>query len=136
MAATRLYTMKQVCEEVGLPYETLKFYCNEGLVPNVKRDRNNRRVFDEHDVGWVGSLTCLKRCGMSIKEMRAYLDLCLQGEPSIPERKEMLAAKRAELVAKLAEVQDSIDYLDWKQGFYDDVLAGRTPYVSNLLPDA
>ena len=87
-------------------------------------------------MGWVGSLTCLKRCGMSIKEMRAYLDLCLQGESSIPERKEMLAAKRAELVSKLAEVQDSIDYLDWKQGFYDDVLAGRTPYVSNLLPDA
>ena len=89
------YTMMQVCRELGMTYQTLKFYCNRGLVPNVKRDKNNRRVFDEHDVEWVRSLTCLKRCGMSIEEMRDYLNLCLEGEKSIPQRKEMLAEKRA-----------------------------------------
>lgn len=128
------YTMMQVCRELDMTYQTLKFYCNQGLVPNVKRDKNNRRVFDEHDVEWVRSLTCLKRCGMSIEEMREYLELCLKGESSIPERKVMLAKKREQLVEKLAEVQASIDYIDWKQGFYDDVLAGRTEYFSNLVP--
>ncbi len=39
---------------------------------------------------------------------------------------------RARLVEQLAEVQASIDYIDWKQGFYDDVLAGRTEDYSNL----
>lgn len=56
-----------------------------------------------------------------------------RGESSIPERKKMLAAKREALVAQLAEVQASIDYIDWKQGFYDDVTAGRAPYVSDLI---
>ena len=56
----------------------------------------------------------------------------MEGEPSIPVRKEMLAAKRKALVDQLAEVQAAIDYIDWKQGFYDDVLAGRTEYFSNL----
>ena len=129
-----LYSMKQVCAEADLTYEALKFYCNQGLVPNVKRDANNRRVFDERDVAWVKSLTCLKSCNMSIQEMKAYLGMCLQGPASIPERKEMLAGKRAELEEKLAEVQASIDYIDWKQGFYDDILAGRTEYESNLTP--
>lgn len=129
-----LYTMKQACQEVDLTYETLKFYCNQGLVPNVKRDANNRRVFDDRDVAWIKSLTCLKRCDMSLQEMKEYLGLCLQGPASIPERKAMLAVKRAVLEEKLAEVQASIDYIDWKQGFYDDVLAGRTEYESNLLP--
>ena len=46
----------------------------------------------------------------------------------------MLDGKRERLVTKLAEVQSSIDYIDAKQTFYDDVLAGRTEYVSNLLP--
>ena len=87
---TQLYSMKQVCETTGLTYETLKFYCNQGLVPNVKRGANNRRVFDERDVEWVKSLTCLKRCDMSIQEMKEYLALCLQGAASIPERKTML----------------------------------------------
>ncbi len=129
-----LYTMMDVCREADMTYQTLKFYCNQGLVPNVKRDKNNRRVFDERDLEWVKSLTCLKKCGMSIAEMRDYLGLCLEGEASIPKRKEMLAEKRERLVEQLAEVQASIDYIDWKQGFYDDVLAGRIEYFSNLVP--
>lgn len=128
------YTMMQVCRELGMTYQTLKYYCNQGLVPNVKRDKNNRRVFDERDVEWVRSLGCLKRCGLSIEEMREYLQMCLEGEASIPRRKEFLAQKRERLVARMAELQESIDYIDWKQDFYDDVLAGRTEYYSNLLP--
>lgn len=88
-----MYTMMQVCREVGMTYQTLKFYCNEGLVPNVKRDKNNRRIFDEKDIKWINDLTCLKRCGMSIQEMKEYLDLCLQGASTIPLRKELLAKK-------------------------------------------
>ena len=129
-----MYTMKQACELTKLSYETLKFYCNEGLVPNVKRDKNNHRIFDDRDIAWINSLNCLKNCDMSIREMKEYLELCLQGAISIPERKVMLAAKRERLVELLDEVQKSIDYIDWKQGFYDDVLAGRTEYTSNLLP--
>lgn len=82
-----MYTMMQVCRELDMTYQTLKFYCNEGLVPNVKRDHNNRRVFDEKDVKWIKDLTCLKKCGMSIQEMKKYLELCLQGKlPLFPEK--------------------------------------------------
>lgn len=89
-----MYTMMQVCRELDMTYQTLKFYCNEGLVPNVKRDGNNRRIFDEKDVKWIKDLTCLKKCGLSIQEMKDYLDLCLAGESTISKRKEMLAKSR------------------------------------------
>ena len=129
-----MYTMKDVCRETGMAYETLKFYCNEGLIPNVKRNQNNYRVFDDRDVAWIKSLSCLKNCGMSIQEMREYIDLCLKGAASIPERKVILAQKREELLIKMAEVQECIDYIDNKQLFYDDVLAGKVEYHSNLMP--
>ena len=45
-----MYTMMQVCRELDMTYQTLKYYCNEGLIPGVKRDENNRRIFDEKDV--------------------------------------------------------------------------------------
>ena len=61
-----MYTMMQVCRELDMTYQTLKYYCNEGLIPGVKRDENNRRIFDEKDVKWIKDLTCLKKCGMSI----------------------------------------------------------------------
>lgn len=54
------YTMTEVCEQTGLSYQTLKFYCNEGLVPYVQRDLRNRRVFDERTLAWVKDLACLK----------------------------------------------------------------------------
>ena len=128
-----MYKMRDVCRETGMAYETLKFYCNEGLVPNVKRNGNNYRVFDDRDVAWIKSLICLKNCGMSIQEMKAYIDLCLQGKASIPERKVVLAEKRDTLLKQIANLQTSIDYIDWKQHFYDDVLSGKTKYYSNLI---
>ena len=88
-----LYSMKQTCEKTNLTYDALKFYCNEGLIPNVKRDKNNYRVFADNDIAWINSLSCLKNCGMSIIEMKEYLDLCLKGESSIPERKAILDFK-------------------------------------------
>ena len=128
-----LYTMMQVCKETNMTYQALKFYCNEGLVPNVKRDKNNRRVFDERDVAWINSLTCLKKCGMSIQEMKEYLALCLQGVSTIPQRKELLSQKQAALRASIRELQDSIAYIDRKQNYYDEVLSGKRPYESNVI---
>lgn len=116
-----------------LPYENLKFYCNEGLVPNVKRDKRNYRVFDEHDIKWIQSLTCLKNCGMSIAEMKEYLALCLEGKDSIPQRKVILANKKEALLQSITDLQEAVTYIDWKQNFYDDVLSGKTEYYSNLI---
>lgn len=128
-----MYTMMQVCRKLDMTYQTLKYYCNEGLVPNVKRDKNNRRIFDEHDVNLIKDLSCLKKCDFSIQEMKEYLELCLQGPSTIEIRKEMLSKKRKSLEDTIQQLEESIDYIDWKQNFYDDVLSGKKPYVSNLI---
>lgn len=128
-----MYSMKETCEKTDLTYQTLKYYCNEGLIPNVKRNTNNYRVFDEQNIAWIKSLSCLKNCGMSISEMKEYLALCLKGKSTIPERKVILDCKQKDLKKKMKEIQDSLDYIDWKQNFYDDVLSGKTEYYSNLI---
>ena len=119
-----MYGMKEVCRKVGMNYSTLKFYCNEGLIPNVKRDNNNHRIFDNDDIEWIKSLTCLKNCNMSLDEMKKFLALCLEGEKTIPERKIMLAKKKSSLQEKIASIEEAIDYIDWKQNFYDEILRG------------
>lgn len=130
-----MYSIKEACTLTNMTYENLKFYCNEGLVPNVKRDRRNYRVFDEHDIKWIQSLNCLKSCGMSIAEMKQYLALCMEGEGTIPERKVILAEKKETLLKSITELQKAVAYIDWKQRFYDDVLSGKTAYYSNLVPE-
>lgn len=128
-----LYSMKETCKKTGLTYDTLKFYCNEGLIPNVKRDKNNHRVFDKNDIAWINDLSCLKNCNMSIIEMKEYLALCLKGKSSIPERKIILEAKEKDLKHKIKKIKESIEYIHWKQNFYDDVLSGKKEYYSNLI---
>ncbi len=116
-----------------MSYQTLKFYCNEGLIPNVQRDKNNYRIFDENNINWIKSLACLKKCGMSIDEMKKYLNLCLQGESTIPQRQAMLAEKKKDLELKKNEIEDSMAFINWKQNFYDEVLSGKTEYFSYLI---
>lgn len=127
-----MYTMKQACEKTGLTYETLKFYCNQGLVPNVKRDELNRRVFDDMDIAWINSLNCLRGCNMGIQEMRHYIDLVLAGNETIPERRVILEEKQKVLREELQRIQGAIDYIDWKQRFYDDIEAGRIPPIPDM----
>ena len=68
-----------------------------------------------------------------IYEMKEYLELCLQGPSTIPQRKQMLAKKQQALRDSIQELQESVAYIDWKQNFYDEVLSGKRPYVSNLI---
>jgi MerR family transcriptional regulator, aldehyde-responsive regulator len=125
--------MKEACQKLGMTYETLKFYCNEGLVPNVKRDKNNYRIFDDRDIYWLNSLSCLKKCGMSIQDMKIYISLCLKGQSTIPERKIMLNKQKVDLMNRILELNECVDFIDNKQQFYDDVLEGKVKYSSNLI---
>ena len=128
-----MYTMKETCEQVGISYGTLRFYCNEGLVPNVKRDKNNYRVFDERNINWLRGLQCLKKCGMSIKDMKTYMNLCLEGVSTISERKRLLSIKKQCLINEIEEMNQSIEFVDAKQKYFDGVLAGEIEYTSNLI---
>ena len=120
-----MYTMKQVSEATGLSYEPLKFYCNRGLVPGLKRDGGNRRVFEQEDVGEIFCLKRLRSCGMSIEEIREFLELCRQGKETVPQRRQMLEQKKQELFQQIEELEKSIAYIDEKQAYYDRVTAGE-----------
>ena len=100
--ARMTYTMMQTCKETDMTYQALKYYCNEGLVPNVKRDDNNRRIFDERDVKWIKDLVCLKKCGMSIKEIAARLDISQR----------TVHLRQASILAKL-KLESTADLLLW-----------------------
>lgn len=128
-----MYTMKEVCEKLNISYQTLKFYCNEGLVPNLKRDKNNHRIFDDKDLNWLKGLLCLRKCGMSIKDMKIYMEYCLEGKDSIPQRQTMLEHTKKQLLKQLEEINQSIQYIDTKQQFYLDVINNKIKYTSNIV---
>ena len=64
--------------------------------------------------------------------MKIYLAMCLEGKDTIPARKIMLAKKQSELRQKISALNDAINFIDWKQNFYDEVLSGKIEYKSNF----
>lgn len=119
-----MYSMKEVCQMTGLSYETLKFYCNQGLIPNVQRDSGNRRVFTEYQIGQIHGLLCLKDCGMGVTEMKQYMGILTGENPDVPALKAMLARKQETLEETIRRAQESLKFIAWKQEFYDAVLRG------------
>lgn len=129
-----MYSMHECCEKTGLSYDTLKYYCNQGLIPNVKRDKeNNYRIFDDDDINWIKSLICLKKCDFSIKEIREYINLCLKGKETILERKQMLIEQRKEIENKISSLNETLKFIDWKTNLYDKFMTGEIEYYSNLI---
>jgi DNA-binding transcriptional MerR regulator len=125
--------MKDVCDKTNLSYETLRYYCNLGLVPNVKRDKNNYRLFDDRDVAWINGLQCLRKCGLSIKELQDYMELAKKGKSTILQRKAMLDSKLSDLLDIKSEIDHSIAYIKDKNLYYDKVLSGEIEYSSNIV---
>ncbi len=128
-----MYNMKEVCDKTNLNYETLRYYCNLGLVPNVKRDKNNYRLFDDRDVAWINGLQCLRKCGLSIKELHEYMELAKKGQSTILQRKAMLDSKLSDLLDMKLEIDQSINYIHDKNMYYDKVLSGEIEYSSNII---
>ena len=70
---------------------------------------------------------------MSNNQKKEYLTLCLEGPSSIEARQKILARKQTALQEEMNKLKESMDYIDWKQNFYNDVLNGKRPYISNLI---
>lgn len=129
-AAPTYYSMKQTQQATGLNYETLKFYCNEGLIPELQRDHNNRRVFTASDIAWIRILTTLRQCGMSLADIRAYLELSLGGPDTIPQRQSMLSDTLDALKSQQRVVRESIRLIKAKKAWYTAVTDGTQEYSS------
>ena len=124
------YTVKQIADLMGMSEHTIRYYTDLHLLP-VKRDSGNRRVFDEESVNWLMGIKCLKGCGMSIEDIKRYGDLCLQGDGTLAERREMMRKQRVLAEQKLNEAKEVLDYITKKVAHYDNVIAGKTADDTN-----
>lgn len=126
------YSVKQFAEMFHATEHTIRYYTDIGLLP-CKRDGGNHRIFDETAVNWMRGITCLKSCGMSVKDMKRYFDLCQleESEENLLARYRIIAKQRDAAHKKVAEAKATADYMDNKLKHYEEILAGRIPDDTN-----
>ena len=118
----------ELARRTGKSVHAIRWYEALGLVPGVRRDAGNRRVYGERHVGWLELMHRLRTTGMSIAQLRQYTALARQGRSSLSAQRDLLFAHRERVRATLAQWRRALALLDRKVDFYDDWLAtGRRP---------
>jgi DNA-binding transcriptional MerR regulator len=108
------YTIKQVSEKTSLPPHVLRYYENEGLLPGVARSRNGIRRYSENDLEWLALICCLKNTGMSIKQIKNFVELSVKGEKTLKERCELLREHKRHVEEQIKEMQKHLEKVTWK----------------------
>lgn len=131
-----LYTIGDISEKTGLPAPTLRYYDKEGLLPFVNRGNGGIRKFQETDLEWLRLIECLKASGLQIKDIKRYIDLFIQGDSTLEERRRMFYTQKENVEREIKLLQDTLDLLTYKCWFYDTAIElGSTDAVKNLQED-
>lgn len=128
----QLYTIEQVSKRLKLSKYTIRYYTNIGLVPNLKRDDDNNRLFDEISIHQLESLIHLRECGMSIKDIQKYCALCQKGKDTFQERYKMIQQCYFKAQKSFLKAQQIFDFAEYKLHHYDDIKLGKIKDDTNL----
>ena len=74
-----LYTVGEMAKVMGVPASTLRYYDNEGILPCVERSNGGIRMFTDKDYEWLKVVECLKKSGLSIKDIKAFTEMIDRG---------------------------------------------------------
>ena len=106
------YSIKEAAERMGVTTHTLRYYDREGLLPHVERTAGGIRRFSQEDLDGLALINCLKATGMSIRQIKDFLDLSQQGD-------EILRRQRERILAGMEQMQEHLERVERKIAYYD-----------------
>lgn len=130
-----MYTIGQVSEMFGLPISTLRYYDKEGLFPNIERTSGIRK-FGDNEIEALRVIECLKKSGLEIKDIKQFMDWCVQGNETYPQRKELFTRQKASVEAEIEHLNRVLDMIKYKCWYYDQAIAdGNEDRVQAMTPE-
>jgi DNA-binding transcriptional MerR regulator len=112
-------TIAEAAERTGVSVHTLRYYERAGLVATaVDRTASGRRRYHQRDLDWIKVCTRLRATGMPIRTIREYADLVTAGRGNEQERLDLLESHRAEVLAKIADLQENLQQINHKIDVY------------------
>ena len=129
------YSIKEVADMMGVTTSTLRYYDQEGLLPNVKRV-NGIRVFEDKDFRWLRVLNCLKNTNMPIKKIKEYVELAEKGDSTLKERRELIKEQKQVILNQIEEYKKCLKEVEFKEWYYDTAIKrGTEEGLADLISD-
>ncbi|MEV8539307.1 MerR family transcriptional regulator [Streptomyces sp. NPDC051572] len=114
------YTISEVVAFTGLTAHTLRWYERIGLMPHIDRSHTGQRRYSNRDLDWLDLVGKLRLTGMPVADMVRYAELVREGAHTYGDRFELLEATRRDVLARIAELHDTLAVLDRKIAFYGE----------------
>lgn len=130
-----MYTIKEVAKLMDISEHTLRFWAKSGFFPSITRDSNNVRLFSEHDLGWVKIVKCLRAVGTENKAIKRYIDLCMVGDSTIPERFGIIKATKIKALQQMEDLKKQLELLDYKENYYENLIKNNEKDKYNPVND-
>lgn len=130
-----MYTIGQVSEMFGLPISTLRYYDKQGLFPEMERESGIRK-FSDTELEALRVIECLKKSGLEIKDIKQFMDWCVEGPSSYSKRRELFVKQRETVEAEIAHMNKVLDMLKFKCWYYEQAMQDRSEErIKGLIPD-
>jgi len=113
------YSIGEVSKKFGLSPSALRYYDKEGLLPFVKRTNGGKRVFDDEDIEWISIIECLKNTGMSVKDIKVYINLCVIGDKTLDKRLEIFKKQKKNVEKQIEDLNYNLEKINRKIWYYD-----------------
>jgi DNA-binding transcriptional MerR regulator len=124
--------ISEISQQSGISSDTLRYYERIGLIPPVNRNGSGIRDYSELDVKRVEFVKCMRKAGLPIEVLTDYFQLVHQGDRTVEARKEILKEQRARLMAKMEEMQQTLDLLNYKISMYEETLLEKEHEISQI----
>ena len=118
-------TIAEVSKKYDISADTLRYYERIGLIPPVPRTKSGIRDYDEVSCGWIELMKCMRAAGVQIEALIEYVALFQQGDSTVDARKAIRIEQRDQLVERMADMQRSLDRLNYKIERYEQGLMVR-----------
>ena len=128
------YSIGETARRTGISAATLRYYDKEGLLPFVTRTPGGARVFSDYDFRWLNLISCLKKAGMPLKDIRQYIEMTLQGEETMEARLEMFRVQRLQILQQMEDLQRTLNVVDYKCWYYETALAAGDESAARDMP--
>jgi DNA-binding transcriptional MerR regulator len=120
------YLIGEIAEKLGVTAHTLRFYDKKGLLPFVEKNESGTRIFKESDIEWLTIIDCLKRTEMPLKNIKQYVDWCMEGDATIQQRLDMFREHKAEIERRIKSLKKSLEKIKYKFWYYETALVAGT----------
>lgn len=128
-----MYSIGQVSEMFGLTVSTLRYYDKQGLFPGLERSSGIRR-FGEREIESLRIIECLKKSGLEIKDIKQFMDWCVEGESTYPQRKALFEKQRKTVEAEIERMAQVLDMIKFKCWYYEQVMRdGNEERVKDMI---